>query len=524
MLSTACVPSPVAASGVGWGATTGPLACDYLVTSAGVEELAFIDRVLVETQDWTIILADPAAQPGGRWNSAPPFARLDQPSEFFGVGSRPLDTPHVLRRDEILQYCHGVVQRFAQLGRVRFFPMTTFDGRALCSIVDSDDVRPIRVRRKVVRSLFGPSPSTPLRTFPFHVAAGSLVVPPKEVQLHAAGHAKYIVIGGGRTGIEVVLWLFKRGVREDQLLWVMREDMWLIKQGTMTPDSYVETAKAFWSLFAEAETVEAFELGLERAGLRFRIDTSKRPTAFRAVAVAEQDIAQLRRAAPSIIRKGALREVHPERLVLQHGSVPTGSGALYIDCTADDPEERDIELPPVFEARQVNLQLVREIADNGPPSSCFSAALIGLLECAEPHDAEAKSALCTPMAAPATVVDALRNELASMRATGLKAHPVAGTFLMVGSLGRLAAIGPKATRQLLQDRADKGERDRVLANLERLCAEGASTPPFSAPGACGGGSRLVSAGGQSEASTVASGAHFDFDELDRLEQLTLQQA
>lgn len=494
------------------------LACDYLVTSANVEDLAFVDRLLAENQVWTVIIVDTNAHPGGRWCHAPPFAKLDQPSAFYGVGSMPMDASKTMRRDEILQYCQRIVEHFVQRGRVQYFPMTTFDGKNLCSIIDSDIVKPVVIRRKVVRSSFS-APVQAARMFPFHVAAGTLVVPPKELPLVASGHAKYVVIGSGRSGMEAVVWLLKQGVCPEKLHWVVPEDMWLVSQSSMEPENYVATARKFWALFVESDTVEEFELGLEREGLRHRVDPTKRPTLFRGTTVTDAELVQLRRVIPNIIRKGLVREVHTDRVVLEHGDVATGPDTLHIDCMAGYSVGGQ-DTSPIWQSRRITLQLVREIADNGPVASCFSAALIGHAECVMPHETTAKNAMCTPMLPPRTVVDGLRNELASMRAAGLRSHPSLGTFLMVGRPGRLSAMEHKSLRQLLGDRADEAERLRVMANLERLAGEAPKSPPLRA--STGGLSRKTSEDqsvAASESSTCAPSAHFDFDELERLEQL-----
>lgn len=522
------------------------LICDYVVTSANVEDLAFVDRLLVENQTWTIIIADANAQPGGHWCNAAPFAKLDQPSSLYGVGSRPLDTPHAVRRDEILQYCHSVVQHFVQRGRVRYFPLTTFDGKHLCSIVDSDLIQLVTVRRKVVRSSFRPQ-ALAVRTFPFHVAAGTAIVPPKDLLPSVvASHAKYVVIGAGRSGMETVIWLLKQHgvVCAERVRWVVPRDAWLVSHASMEPGRYPETARRFWGLFAGSATLEDFECGLEEAGLRHRVDPLRRPAAFTGATVTEQELAELRRAAPHAIRKGRVREVHVDRLVLERGSVPTGAGTLHIDCTSDDdccllndeeePEppddddkggEDDRPPPPVaveeiFQQGQITLQLVQEIADNGPVPSCFSAALIGHVECIYPTARATKNAICTPMAPPRRVVDALVNELASMQAESLTAHPKIGSFIMVCRPGRLAALGSRALRQLLKDRADKDERKQVISNLARLTATKSADSSMQSFGQSFWEGQAADMSRQMSAqSTASSSAHFDFEELERLEEL-----
>ena len=38
--------------------------------------------------------------------------------------------------------------------------------------------------------------------------------------------ARYLVLGGGKTGIDAVLHLLGHGVREERLWWVVPQDAW----------------------------------------------------------------------------------------------------------------------------------------------------------------------------------------------------------------------------------------------------------------------------------------------------------
>ena len=52
--------------------------------------MAFVDTLLTENADATVVLVDENHQPGGHWNAVYPFVRLHQPSAYYGVNSRPL--------------------------------------------------------------------------------------------------------------------------------------------------------------------------------------------------------------------------------------------------------------------------------------------------------------------------------------------------------------------------------------------------------------------------------------------------
>ena len=63
---------------------------DYLVIGAGALAMAFVDTLLSEDADATVVMVDREHRPGGHWNHAYPFVRLHQPSAWYGVASREL--------------------------------------------------------------------------------------------------------------------------------------------------------------------------------------------------------------------------------------------------------------------------------------------------------------------------------------------------------------------------------------------------------------------------------------------------
>ena len=64
------------------------LETDYLVVGAGATAMAFVDTLLTENADATVVMVNRHHRPGGHWNDAYPFVRLHQPSAFYGVASR----------------------------------------------------------------------------------------------------------------------------------------------------------------------------------------------------------------------------------------------------------------------------------------------------------------------------------------------------------------------------------------------------------------------------------------------------
>lgn len=144
------------------------IATDYLVIGAGATAMAFVDTLLDES-DASVVLVDRHAQPGGHWNDAYSFVRLHQPSAFYGVNSRELGSG---RKDEsewggglyelasgaeIVSYFDQIMrQRFLPSGRVRFFPMCSYEGdragsHCFTSLLTGESL-PVQVHRKLVAS------------------------------------------------------------------------------------------------------------------------------------------------------------------------------------------------------------------------------------------------------------------------------------------------------------------------------------------------------------------------------------
>ena len=61
------------------------LETDYLLVGAGAFGMAFLDELIHNTKDTTVVVVDKRAKPGGHWNDAYPFVRLHQPAATYGV-------------------------------------------------------------------------------------------------------------------------------------------------------------------------------------------------------------------------------------------------------------------------------------------------------------------------------------------------------------------------------------------------------------------------------------------------------
>lgn len=396
--------------------TQGPaktIETDYLVIGAGAMGMAFTDTLITESGA-RVVMIDRACQPGGHWTTAYPFVRLHQPSAYYGVNSRALGNNTIdlvgwnqglnelAPVGEICAYFDAVLQQqLLPTGRVDYFPMSEYlgDGR-FRTLAGTEYV--VTVNRRIVDATYLRAVVPSMRPAPYSVAPGVDCVAPNELP-KLGTRDRYVVVGAGKTGMDVCLWLLRNDVCPDKLTWIMPRDSWLIDRATLQPgptfvrqfrESYGATLEA---IGAATSTDDLFDR-LETAGTLLRIDPSVRPSMYRCATVSHLELEQLRRIR-DIVRMGHVQRIEPTTIVLDGGSVPATPTALYIDCTADGAPQRPAK--PVFDADHLTLQAVRGC------QQVFSAAFIAHVEFAY-EDGAVKNELCTPIPHPDCDLDWMR--------------------------------------------------------------------------------------------------------------------
>lgn len=186
-----------------------------------------------------MVIVDRHHLPGGHWNDAYPFVTLHQPSAFYGVNSRELSTGltdqtgwnqglgDLATGAEINAYFDQVMRhRLLTSGRVRYFPMCEYLGEATFSPILGG--RRVSVRRKTVDTTHLRT-SVPLTHTPsFTVDDGVRFLPLNGLPGIADSPDDFVVIGGGKTGIDACLWLLDKGVDPERIRWIMPRDAWLL--------------------------------------------------------------------------------------------------------------------------------------------------------------------------------------------------------------------------------------------------------------------------------------------------------
>ncbi|VBA54068.1 NAD(P)-binding protein [Mycobacterium attenuatum] len=386
---------------------------DYLVVGAGAMGMAFTDTLITESEA-TVVIVDRAHQPGGHWTTAYPFVRLHQPSAYYGVNSRALGNNTIdavgwnqglnelAPVGEICAYFDAVMQQqFLPSGRVTYFPMSEYLGDGRFRTLGGAEYT-ARVRRRIVDATYLQAVVPSMRPAPYSVARGVNCVAPNDLPKFRA-RDRYVIIGAGKTGMDVCLWLLRNAVTPEKLTWIMPRDAWLIDRATLQPgptfikqfrDSYGATLEAI----GNATSIQDLFDRLETAGTLLRLDPAVRPTMYRCATVSQPEFEQLRRI-DDIVRMGHVQRIESTQVVLDGGSMPSGPSALYIDCTADGAPQRPAT--PVFDGDHLTLQAVRGC------QQVFSAAFTAHIELAYPDDA-VKNELCVPIPHPDSDLDWLR--------------------------------------------------------------------------------------------------------------------
>ncbi|WP_164115276.1 NAD(P)/FAD-dependent oxidoreductase [Sphingorhabdus sp. Alg239-R122] len=399
---------------------TTKLKTDYLIVGSGAVGMAFADTLLTET-DANIIIVDRYAKPGGHWNVAYPFVTLHQPSQFYGVSSKELSKGRVdevglnkglndlATGQEVSAYFDDVMRhQFLPTGRVQYFPMCNYEGEGRFTSKLSGEAFEVDYDKLVDCTFLNTSvPST--HTPGFTIADGVPFIPLNDLPKVTEAPEGYVVVGGGKTGIDAVLWMLETGIDPDKITWIMPRDAWLINRANTQPsmaffENTMGAQAAQFESIANAENMDDMFDRLEESGYFLRIDTDVRPKMFHAATVSEMEIEELRRV-KNIVRMGRVSAIETDRIVLAEGEIPTSTNHLHVDCSASAITRAD--MIPVFNGNTITPQTVRAY------QPVFSASLIAHVEASSRDEAE-KNRLCTVVPLPNSTYDYMRMTAAMM--------------------------------------------------------------------------------------------------------------
>ncbi len=406
------------------------LETDYLIIGSGAVGMAFADVLLAET-DATIIIVDKHHKPGGHWNDAYSFVTLHQPSSFYGVSSRELSNGTVdeigLNKGlaelasgaEVIAYFDQVMKHtFLPSGRVQYFPMCQYlsqhlganDGDAQFSSLISDKKYQVKVNKKIIDATYFKT-SVPATHIPnFEITEGVEFAPLNDLPSLTEPRAGYVVIGGGKTGIDAILWLLDNQIDPDHITWIMPRDAWLIDRKNTQPTreffEHTMGAQAHQAeAMADAENVADLFDRLEQNGVLMRIDPNVRPQMFHGATVSGDELTQLRRI-KNIVRKGRVTRLETDRIYFGEDSIATTANTMHVDCSA-----RAVPVTETYDVFQGNKVVVQTVRSYQP---VFSAAFIAHIE-ANYDDEAIKNKLCRVVPIPNHDTDWLVSNVAQIQ-------------------------------------------------------------------------------------------------------------
>ncbi len=398
------------------------LETDYLVVGCGAAGMAFADALITDC-DADVVMVDRRHAPGGHWIEAYPFVRLHQPSAFYGVNSLPLGNEVIdshgpnegfyeqASGSEICAYFDRVMrEKLLPSGRVRYFPMCSYVSPHRFVSRLSGEVYEVKVRKKFVDARYLET-STPSSTPPpFEVAPEARCVPVGELSRLAEEAEGYVIIGAGKTAMDACTWLLDQGVSPAAILWIKPREAWLQNrkffQGGELVSTQIEGLALQMEAAAEASSVDDLFARLEAAEQFLRVDESVVPTMYRGPTLSTREVEQLRRI-ENVVRRGKVRRIERDTIVLDHGTVPTSRSQLHVHCAAIGLNpNRGV---PVFAEDRITLQPIRL------GLIPFNAAVVGYIE-ATRDDTDRKNLLCPPNPLPSVPLDWVRGMLIGMNA------------------------------------------------------------------------------------------------------------
>lgn len=391
------------------------LETDYLIVGSGAVGMAFVDTLLTES-DANIIIVDRYDKPGGHWNVAYPFVTLHQPSQYYGVSSKELSNGlkdetgtnkglySLAKGEEISAYYEDVMQNtFLPSGRVQYYPSCDYKENGTFESLITGEKYQVKVQRKLVDTTILATSVPATHTPNFSIDEGIRFIPINDLPKITDTPDGYIVIGGGKTGIDACLWLIENKVNPNTITWIVSRDAWLLdRQNTQPAAEFFNTS--IGSIANQLETISKadsipnlFE-SLEEAGVILRLDKTATPKMFHGATVSQHELVALRKI-KNVVRLGRVKQIARHQIVLEEGTILTSENHIHVDCSATAIAPYDIR--PIFGDNVITPQTVRSY------QPVFSASVIAYVE-ANYKDDKTKNEICQVVLLPNHDTDWIR--------------------------------------------------------------------------------------------------------------------
>jgi len=259
----------------------------------------------------------------------------------------------------------------------------------------TDETYEVKVNKKIIDCTYLKTTVPSTHTPNFAIAPEMQFMPLNDLPKIKKSPAGFIIIGGGKTGIDACLWLLENKVDPDKITWIMSRDAWLLDRKTTQPSmeffeySIGNQANQFEAI-AAAESIPDLFKRLEDKGVLVRIDKNVQPKMFHGATISQLELEELRRI-KNIVRMGRVQSIETNKIILDKGTIPTSTNHIHVDCSASAIS--NLEMKPIFTSDVVTPQTVRSY------QPVFSAAVIAYVEANYETDKE-KNNLCKVVPLP----------------------------------------------------------------------------------------------------------------------------
>ncbi|MCF6329899.1 MAG: NAD(P)/FAD-dependent oxidoreductase, partial [Henriciella sp.] len=346
-------------------------------------------------------------------------------------------------------------------------------GKFICS--RSGATTQVNVKRKIVDATFYGTTVPLTHTPSFEIADGVELVAPNALpglwRTDATKPENLVILGAGKTAMDVGVWLLGAGVAPQSISWVMPRDSWLLNRHHTQPGSefFHETfggQVAQMEALATATDLPDLFRRLEASGVMLRIDPEIEPSMYHCATMSQGEVDLLRKI-KTVIRKGRVKSIDASGMVLDQGRVAMDGPALYVDCTATAIERRPPV--PVFRDNLITLQMIRACQPT------FSAAMTAYLEAAL-EDEDQKNQFSGPVPLPEGLPEFLTGMLMNMvnqfqwsRDPGIRQWMIDSR--LDGFSAVIAAISKDDTEKQAVLKAFRGFARQAPENINRLIAQ-----------------------------------------------------
>jgi len=109
----------------------------------------------------------------------------------------------------------------------------------------------------------------------------------------------FVVIGGGKTGIDAILFLLENHVDPEKITWIKSRDAWLLNRENTQPTedfffNTMETQAAQFEALAQARDKDDMFDRLHACGYFLQLDPHVRPTMFHGATISPADKSETR--------------------------------------------------------------------------------------------------------------------------------------------------------------------------------------------------------------------------------------